>query len=70
MTRVLARILVGVATVGVLAASALGQAEPPKPPPIQAMQGPSVIVYYLIGFAGLAVCVLLAAFPGRRSFED
>jgi hypothetical protein len=53
-----------------MAASAMGQAEPPKPPPISDMGPAPVIVYYLIAFVGLAICVALAAFPGRRAFED
>ncbi len=59
-----------VATVFVAASTAMGQADPPKPPPIGDVGSPPVIVYYLIGFVGLAICVALAAFPGRRAFED
>jgi len=53
-----------------MAPAAMAQADPPKPPPISDMGPAPVIVYYLIGFVGLAICVALAAFPGRRSYED
>ena len=60
----------GVAAMLALAPAAMGQAEGPKPPQIAEMGSPPVIVYYLVGFVGIAICVALAAFPGRRSFED
>jgi len=70
MNRMAIRAIAGVTGVVSAAGMAFGQAEPPKPPPIADMGSPLVILYYLIGFAGIAVCVMLAAFPGRRSFED
>jgi len=69
MKRLAARILAS-ATVLALAASAMAQAEPPKPPDITEMSPPPLILYYLIAAVGLAICVALALFPGRRSFED
>lgn len=70
MNRMAIRAIVGVVGVVSAAGMAFGQAEPAKPPPIADMGSPMVMVYYLLGFAGIAVCVMLAAFPGRRAFED
>lgn len=70
MKRLLTQTTVVMATGLGVVGMAFGQAEPPAPPPIQDMGSPMLIVYYLIGFVGLAICVTLAAFPGRRAFED
>jgi len=64
------RITAALLGIAAIAPAAMAQADPPKPPPISDMGSAPVIVYYLIGFVGLAICVALAAFPGRRSYED
>lgn len=72
MKRAIARLFVAGAGVMGVVSGALGQAasDPPKPPPIQATPGPNIFLVYGVALVGILICVALAAFPGRRSFED